>query len=118
MGEGWRCRPPLPCFENRKKCYDFGKKDPDCVHLWVTFSIQNVTLGESWRKTPKFFNAGPLFLVFFGENVYQRPYFQNHPSPPPPPPSYLPLSPYPKKILVAHLHQGIILFVKSFILNV
>ena len=31
-------------LENRKKCPNFGKKGPDCVHLWVKFSIQNVVL--------------------------------------------------------------------------
>ena len=85
-GGGGGCRSPLPCFENQKKCSDFGKKDPDCVHLWVTFSIQNVTLGAPWRKTPKCFNVGPLFLVFLGENVYQSALFPK-PSPPPPTPS-------------------------------
>ena len=25
-------RPLLPFFENQKKCHDFGKKCPDCVH--------------------------------------------------------------------------------------
>ena len=31
-GEG---RPPLPFLEIKKKCPDFGKKGPDCVHPWV-----------------------------------------------------------------------------------
>ena len=26
-------------FENQKKCPDFGKTGPDCVHLLVKFSI-------------------------------------------------------------------------------
>ena len=26
-------RIPLPFFENKKKCLDFAKKGPDCVHL-------------------------------------------------------------------------------------
>ena len=33
-------RPPLSFSENQKKCPDFGKKGPNCVHLWVKFSIQ------------------------------------------------------------------------------
>ena len=54
-------------FENRKKCPDFGKNDPDCVHLLVKFSIQNVVLiGE---KFPNCFPAGPLFA--FLRNVYR-----------------------------------------------
>ena len=36
-GEGGR--PPLSFFENRKKCPDFGKRGPNCVHPWVEFSI-------------------------------------------------------------------------------
>ena len=31
-------------FQNHKKSPDFGKKDPDCVHLWLEFFIQNVLL--------------------------------------------------------------------------
>ena len=38
-------------FENRKRFPDFGKKDPDCVHLW--FPIQNVVLRVSRRKNSK-----------------------------------------------------------------
>ena len=41
QGEGGG-RPSLTFFENREKCPDFGKKDPDCAHLWVKFPIQNV----------------------------------------------------------------------------
>ena len=33
----------LPCpFLKMEKCPDFGKKGPDCIHLCVKFSIQNV----------------------------------------------------------------------------
>ena len=42
-------------FENRKKCPDFGKKGPDCDHLWVKFSIQNIVLRVSRRKNSKMF---------------------------------------------------------------
>ena len=38
--EEWEASPAL--FKNRRKCPDFLKKGPDCVHLWVKFSIQNV----------------------------------------------------------------------------
>ena len=37
-------RPPLPFFENQRKCPNFEKKGPDCVHLWVKFFIRNVVL--------------------------------------------------------------------------
>ena len=59
---------PCPLLKIEKRV-DIGKKGPDCVHLWVLFFIQNVILGVSWRKTPKCFLAGPLFIKFFGENV-------------------------------------------------
>ena len=31
-------------FGIEKKCQDFGKKGPGCVHLWVKFAIQYVVL--------------------------------------------------------------------------
>ena len=40
---------------------DAGKKDPDCVHLWVKFSIQNVVLRVSGRKNSKIFSWGDFF---------------------------------------------------------
>ena len=57
-------RPPPPFFESRKKCPDFGKKRPDCVHPWVTFSIQNIVLVASRRKNSKIFPCESFFLVF------------------------------------------------------
>ena len=38
-----RGRLPLSFFKNRKKC-------PDCLHLWIKFSIPNVVLRVSRRK--------------------------------------------------------------------
>ena len=32
---------PAP-FADRKNCPGIGKKGSDCVHYWVTFSIENV----------------------------------------------------------------------------
>ena len=46
-----RGRPPLPFFENQKKCPDFRKKSPDFVHPCVKFTIQNVVLRVSHRKS-------------------------------------------------------------------
>ena len=40
------------------------KKGPDCVHLGVTISIQNVVLLVSRRKTSKMFSCRTFFLVF------------------------------------------------------
>ena len=34
LSGGGKSSPAL--FEN---CPDFGQKDPDCVHIWVNFSI-------------------------------------------------------------------------------
>ena len=53
--------PPLPFFENRKKCPDLGKKGPDCALPWVKFSIQNVVLKVSRIKNAKIFPSGAFF---------------------------------------------------------
>ena len=37
-GGGWGGL-PCPFFENRKKCPDFGKMSPVCVHLWIKILI-------------------------------------------------------------------------------
>ena len=91
-------------FENRKKCPHFGKKDPDCIHLWVKFSIQNIVLRVSRRKNSQIFHAGPFFLVFLTKCLSKCP-------------SSTKLQ-CPEKFLVAHLHSFIILFAKRSILNV
>ena len=41
---------PALYWKSKKKCPNFGKKRPDCVHLWVKFSIQNVVLRVPRRK--------------------------------------------------------------------
>ena len=51
--KGRRGRSLLPFFENKKKCPDFAEKDSDSVHLWVKYSIQNVVLRVSRRKSIK-----------------------------------------------------------------
>ena len=57
-------RPPLPFFEYQKKCPDFAKKGPDCVHSYIIFTIQNVVLRVSRRKISEIFAAGLFFLEF------------------------------------------------------
>ena len=52
-------------FENRKKCPDFGEKGPDCVHLWVKLSIQNVILRVCGRKNSKIFSCRDSFSWVF-----------------------------------------------------
>ena len=58
-------RPPLPYFENRKKVPWFCKKCPDCVHLWVKFSIQNVILRMFRRKNSQIFPCVAFFSSVF-----------------------------------------------------
>ena len=58
-----KMRFPLSFLENQKRYPDFGKKGPDCVHLWVKFVIQNVVSVYLGEKTPKCFPVGSLFLV-------------------------------------------------------
>ena len=67
---GW---PPLPFFENRKKCPDFGKKGHDCIHSWIKFSIQNVVLSVSRRKNSKVFPCGAFFSRHFDEMFIEVP---------------------------------------------
>ena len=52
---------PLSLLKDHKKCLDFGKIDPDSVHLLVKFSIQNVILRVSRRKNSKFSPCGAFF---------------------------------------------------------
>ena len=74
-GEG---RPPLVLLEI-EKCPDSWKKDTDWVHLEVKFSIQNVVLRVSTRKTPKCSPTEPLFLVFLMKSLRKCPSSTNLP---------------------------------------
>ena len=60
---------PCPFLKIKKKYFDFGKKVPDCVHLWVKFSIQNV-VGE---KSLRCFPAGPFLIVFLAKFLLNCP---------------------------------------------
>ena len=70
---GGRGEASYALFKNRKKCPDFGKKGPDCVHLWVKFSIKNVVLRNLGEKNPKCLPAGTLFLVLKCPSSQPRP---------------------------------------------
>ena len=73
---------PFSFFENWKnwkKFPGFSKKGPDCVHLWVKFSIQNVLLRVSRRENSKMFPYRASFLVFLKHCLSKCP----TPSPPP-----------------------------------
>ena len=61
-------------------CPDFWKKAPDCVHLSVKFSIQNVALRASWRKISKIFPCRTSFSSVFDKIFIEMPKFQK-PSP-------------------------------------
>ena len=57
----------------------FWEKDFDCVHLWVKFSMKNVVLRETERKTLKYFPEGKYV---FDKIFIHVPWFHNHHSPP------------------------------------
>ena len=90
-----------------RKCPGFGKKGPDCVNLWVTFSIQNANLRVFGWKNSKMFPClqGLFSFSFFWQSVYWSVLVpQNLPS--------------AEKILIAHLPSGTILFARHSILSV
>ena len=60
-------------FEDRKKCPDFGKKGPNCVHPWVESSIQNAVLRISRRKSSKIFANWAFFVCVFDEKFIEAP---------------------------------------------
>ena len=68
-------RHPLPFFENQKKCPDFAKKGPNCVHPQVKFIIQNVILRVSRRKNSKIFPAVLFFIEFLTKFLSKCPNF-------------------------------------------
>ena len=65
IGGGGKGKKLLPFFENRKKCRDFGKKNPDRVHPLVEFSTQNMILRVSRKKVQNF--SLHFFLVCLTE---------------------------------------------------
>ena len=54
---------------------DFWKKGSNCVHLPFKFSIQNIVLRVSRRKSSKMFSLWGLFFCFFFDEIYIVPYF-------------------------------------------
>ena len=79
----WKWRPPLPFFENSKKCLGFGKNCPNCVHHCVESSNQNVVFGLSSIKSFNIFPYGAFdklfakkarrYSCFFGEKFIEVP---------------------------------------------
>ena len=55
---------PALIWKSKKKCPDFGKKDPNCIHARVESSIQNVVLTVYRGKRSKILPCGAFFLVF------------------------------------------------------
>ena len=72
---------PFSLFQNWKKCLDFGKKDPNCVHLWVESIIQNVVLRVSSRKSSRFFPCETFFLVLLTRSLSKCPHSAKPPLP-------------------------------------
>ena len=58
---------PCPFFENKKKCPDFRKESPDCVHPYIKFTIQNAVLRVSKRKNFEKFPGEAFFTGSFDE---------------------------------------------------
>ena len=96
-------------FKNQKSALIF-KRMALVMSIWVKFSIQNVILRVSRKKSPKSFPLVSLFLVFL-TICLSKCFTLTNLSPPP-----LPL--WHEKFLVTHPHTGIILFAKCCILNV
>ena len=63
----WGGETSFALFRNLKKYPDFEKKDPDCVHIWVKFSIENIVSRVSRRKNPIMFPCEALFSCVFSE---------------------------------------------------
>ena len=61
-------RSPQPFFKNWKKYHNFGKKYPDCDHLWVKFFIYNTNFKSFQEKKPEIFPCG----VFLSRAVHDR----------------------------------------------
>ena len=74
--QGGERRSSPPLFENRKKCPEFGKKSPDCIHHWVEFSIQDVVLRVFRIKNSKTFPCGASFPCVFEEMFFKVQYSQ------------------------------------------
>ena len=70
-----RGRPPLPHFENRKKCSNLGKKAL-CSSLGQIFYSK--CSFKSRRKTPKFFLEERFFLYFW-RNAYRSALISRNP---------------------------------------
>ena len=98
-------KPPLLYFlKSEKDGLILEKKGPECVHLWVKFSIQNVVQEYLGEKASKCFLQSH-FLLWFWWNVYWS--------------VLVPWNlPFPEKFLVLCLQAGITLFAKHSILNV
>ena len=69
LGWGDERRPLLPFFENWKRCLDFGRKGPNCVHPRVEPSIQNVVLRVSRTKSSKLSPCEAFFCVFLRKSL-------------------------------------------------
>ena len=72
---------PAVFQKSKKRCPDFRRKGLHCVHPYVKFTIQNVVLRVSKRKTSQFFLTGPFFLEFLTIRLSECPNFTKPPLP-------------------------------------
>ena len=56
---------PYPFLKFEKSALILAKKGPHSVHLWSTYSIQNLILRVSKRKNSKIFLRACFFLVLY-----------------------------------------------------
>ena len=66
---------PVLFLKSKKVPRFCKKKDCNCVHPWVKFSIQNEVLSISRRKSSKIFPHGTFFYCIFGKRFIEVPWF-------------------------------------------
>ena len=75
------CREFPALFWKSRKVPWFWKKGPDCIHLCIIFSIQNVVLRVSREKNTKVYPVGSSFLVFLTKYLSNCPSSMKPPMP-------------------------------------
>ena len=66
---------PCPFLKMEKSVLILEENCPDCVHLWVKFSIQNAVFRVSKKKNSKMFPYGAFFSCVFDEMFIEVPQF-------------------------------------------
>lgn len=65
LGGGGKTYP----FPFLKKCFDFGKKGPNCSHFSCILNSKCSFKSILEEKAPVFFPTGPFFLVLIKKNL-------------------------------------------------